>query len=144
MNIAALPPETQIEVTAGARKKQAIKQWNVSAVATVIRGDRTASEFVTAYGNRTFMRDRLDLQLEVGYVGYDDNCTAEATAAGVCTGTAQGSTLRGGGALIFRRDRHWMFLADYRYSMNSATTALGGARPDISAHALFVRGQYTF
>ncbi len=146
MEIAALPPDTQIDVSGGARKRDAFLKTTVTANLIYITGDWTSTWALTGRLSRGFRDDRVAAELDVSYLKYDDACPATGDPA--CMGTATGSSTEFGGNLVWRRDRHWMFLGDYHYSTNAATTEpVPGTttdEPTITGHSLFVRGQYSF
>jgi hypothetical protein len=148
--VAGLPAEAQIDVSAGARKKQLLAGFDLGANLAYITGDRTKSLYAFLRANRTFLDERLDLDLDVGYISYEDACAPAVGGAfnPTCTGTSKGSTIRAGFALVFRQSERWLWLADYHYATNSATTELVAgtetARPDVTAHTGMLRGQYSF
>jgi hypothetical protein len=143
--IAALPAEAQIDVSLGARKKKALAGWDVGATIAVIRGDRTSSNWGFLRANRTFLDERLDVDLDVGYIGYADQCEgAPGTPADpTCQGFSTGSTIRFGGSIVFRKSEKWLILADYHLGLNSGTTN-NMARPGVTEHSGMLRAQYSF
>lgn len=138
--LADLPADTQWDLSAGVRQRRSLGGWTLGANATLIRGDRTSSTFGTLRGTRTFWGDRLDLDADVTYIDYADACSATDPT---CTGTSSGATFRAGATLVYRRDRHWLALADYHLALNSSRSATT-VRPDLTSHTLFARIQYSF
>jgi hypothetical protein len=143
--IEALPADTQIDVSAGIRKKRALANFDLGANVAVIRGDRTSSYYVFGRANRTFLDDRLDLDLDLGYINYKDGCegTPAAPADPTCTGFSAGSTIRAGFSVVFRKSERWLLLADYHYGKNSGTV-MNAARPDVTEHTGMLRVQYSY
>ncbi len=144
--IAALPPESMYDVSAGIRQKKSLGGWTLSATGDLISGLHTDTYWITAGGQRTFLKDKLDVELDVMYVSYKDVCPAAATDP-TCGGNIQGTTIRPGGSIVYLRDKHWVIIGDYRLTLNSAKAVNAGVsspRPDITGHSLFVRAQYSF
>jgi hypothetical protein len=141
-NIAALPAETQIDVSAGVRKKAAIADWDLGANAAYITGDRTTSFYAFVRGAHSYLEERMDVDLDAGYISYEDAC---ATAQAAVCGQASGSTIRAGGQVVFRQTTHWMYLGDLHIGYNtgsSATTSM--ARGSILETIALLRAQYSF
>jgi hypothetical protein len=143
--IAALPADTQIDVSLGARKKRWIKGWDVGGTVAVIRGGRTSSNWAFLRGNRTFMDDRLDVDLDLGYIQYTDECggTVAAPTDPTCVADSSGSTIRAGGSIVFRKSERWLVLADYHFGYNTGTQN-NVARPAVTEHNGMLRAQYSF
>lgn len=140
-----LQPDEQWDISAGVRQRESLAGWTLGANAAVIRGDRTDTTFLVARGQRSLLKGRLDLDLDLAYVAYDDTCPANTPMVTdpTCTGNSSGTTLRGGASVIWRRDRHWLVLGDYHYAMNDATVGTT-VQPGIDSHTLFLRAQYSF
>ena len=120
----------QLDLQGGIRQKRSLGGFDLAATGVLIRGDRTSASFATLRGSRLFLEERLGLDLEAGYTQYLDKCAYEGAVATElnCTGTAKGTTLRGGLTLTWRRDKHWLFLGDYHLARNTATSR-GDAGP---------------
>jgi hypothetical protein len=145
--IAALPPDTQYDFSGGIRQKKSIGGWTLSLTGDYIDGIHTNSYWATAGGERTFMKDKLDVELDVQYVSYKDSCPVVVPADPTCGGDMKGQTIRPGGELVYQRDKHWVFIADYRLSLYSGTSGTGATavkRPDITGNSVFARAQYSF
>jgi hypothetical protein len=140
--IAALPAEAQLDLSAGVRKKNAVAGWELGANAAYITGDRTTSFYGFVHGAHSYLEDRMDVDLDAGYISYQDACDVTSP---VC-GQATGSTIRAGGMVVFRQTTHWMYLGDLHIGYNSASTA-DAARPGTSSileTIALLRAQYSF
>jgi hypothetical protein len=139
--IVALPAEAQIDVSAGVRKKNAVAGWDLGANAAYITGDRTTSIYATVRGAHSYLDDRMDLDLDLGYVSYKDAVAADSPIGG----QASGSTIRGGGQVVFRQTEHWMYLADLHLGYNSSSTASMPPRDSTILETIgLFRVQYSF
>jgi len=144
--VQTLPADQQLDLSAGVRHKRSLLGLTLGANLIVIRGDRTSDNIVTVRAGRGFLGDRLQLDADIAYIGYADQCAFVVGMGPVdptCTGQATGSTLRVGALLVWQRDRHWQLLGDYHYGWN-ASEKDGAPHPDVGSHQLFVRAQYTY
>lgn len=150
MELVNLPPDTQIDVQAGVRKKDLFAKVEGGASAVVIRGDRTSSNFLVLRASRDFWGERLHIDFDASYITYADRCEFAMGMAvdPTCSGTARGRTLRGGVLGVYRHDRNWLFLGDFHYGKNDAKArdATGALvpHPTITTTTFFFRGQYSF
>jgi hypothetical protein len=149
--IADLPPDTQLDVSGGVRQRRSIAGLDLGLSFLYIDGDRTSTQAVTARVRRGFLDDRIDVDLDATYLAYSDTCAfapGGIPSEANCSGTADGTIVEVGGAAVWRRDKHWLFLADYHYSTNSATARSAAgvetAEPTIVGHTFFARAQYSF
>lgn len=140
MEIAALAPDTQLDLSGGIRQRDSLLGLDLAATAVAIRGARTASTFAALRARRELWTGRLSAEVEAGAVDYADRC---GDGDPTCTGDLDGRTLRVGGQLIAMPARGWLFLADYRFAWNTAERA-GQAQPAIRSHAAFTRVQRSF
>lgn len=139
MEIAALDAENQLDVGGGVRRRDVFSRVELAARGALITGTRSQSIFGNLSARRQWLQNKLMSDLVVGLVRYRDNC--DNTNIG-CTGKSSGTTIRGGGTLIYRT-RKLMFLGDYRISR--LKTRVGGRmQPTITSHSVFMRAQYTF
>ncbi|HEU5060787.1 MAG TPA: hypothetical protein VFU21_29860, partial [Kofleriaceae bacterium] len=74
MEIAALPADTQIDLSGGVRQKDSLLGLDLTASGVAIRGRRTASSFATLRIRRDFFGGQLGPELEATYVLYRDRC----------------------------------------------------------------------
>jgi hypothetical protein len=140
MEIAALAPDTQLDLSGGVRQRDSLFGLDLAATAVAIRGARTASTFAALRARRDLWTGRLSAELEAGAVDYADRC---GDSDPTCTGDLDGRTWRAGGQLIAMPARGWLFLVDYRFAWNTADRA-GQAQPAIRSHAAFTRLQRSF
>jgi hypothetical protein len=143
--VQALPADQQLDLSAGVRHKRSLAGLTLGANVILIRGDRTSDNIVSLRAGRGFLGDRLQLDTDLTYIGYADQCAfmGMVPVDPTCTGQATGSTLRVGALLVWQRDRHWQLLGDYHYGWN-ASEKDGVPHPDVGSHQLFVRAQYTY
>jgi hypothetical protein len=149
--VASLPAEAQVDVSAGVRKKNAVAGWELGGNAAYITGDRTTALYVTVHGTHSYLEDRMDLDLDLGYVNYKDAVTQLAVdPTGMMPpvqtgGQASGSTLRAGGQVVFRQTDHWMYLADLHLGYNTSSTAALAPRDSTILETIgLFRVQYSF
>ena len=138
--IAALRPDTQLDLSAGLRQRDSLLGLDLALAAIVIRGDRTASRFLTLRVRRQLVAGRLFTELEAGAIDYADRCEAGDPT---CTGDLDGRTWRAGAQLVALPAARWLFLADYRFAWNQADRA-GMQQPDIRSHTVYLRAQRSF
>ena len=140
MELAALEPDTQVDLSGGIRQKGSLLGLDLTASGVAIRGQRTASSFATLRVRRDFFGGQLGPELEATYIRYRDGC---GEGDPTCTGDLSGRALRLGGTIAFLHRAGWLALTDYRFARNRATKG-GMAQPVIDSHALFVRLQRSF
>jgi len=140
--IAGLAPDNQIDVSAGFRKKELVAGWDLGANGAYITGGRTQSFYAFLRGHRAFLDDRLDVDLDAGYINYSDCASADMTDV-TCQGKTKGSTIRGGGGVAFRQSESWLFVGDLHLGYNSGTVN-DVARGDIFEQFAMLRLQYSF
>ena len=139
MEIAALDAESQVDVGGGARRRDLVAKIELAARGAFISGTRTRSSYGNLSARRSWFRSRLMSELVIGFIRFRDNCGEGEIA---CTGTSIGTTVRGGGTLIYRT-RHILFLGDYRAAR--LTSRVGGeSQPTITSHSVLARAQYSF
>ena len=140
--LAVLPADRQLDLTAGVRRRQALRGFSLAANVVSIRGDRADSLHLSARAHRSLLHDRLELEFELARVAWEDLCDPAAMDP-TCTGTSTGTTLRAGAFAIYQQSRRLWFLADVRLATTSGEAG-GVTRPDVASRALFARAQYSF
>lgn len=139
LEIAALEEENQLDVGGGVRRRDVLANVELGARATFIAGTRTRSTFANLTARRSWLGSRVMSELVLDLVRFRDNCGDGDLA---CTGSSAGTTVRGGGTLIYRT-RHILVLADYR-AARIWSRASGMEQPRITSHSILGRAQYSF
>ncbi len=143
--VAGLAPDTQLDVSVGARKKELVAGWDLGVNAAYIAGGRTKSFYGFLRGHRAFVQDTVDVDLDAGYVTYQDNCPAMGDDT--CLGGAKGSTIRVGGTVAFRQSENWLFVGDVHLGFKSSSFTVGTTettRPNLFEQMALLRAQYSF